>query len=297
MRRSGRIRKQIPILLTGTDVDGRAFSEETATVVLGRHGAGIVSRNKLYPEQELQLRSLESNKEAEIRVVGQIGEESGRYTYGVAFLNQALNFWRLEFPPLTVAEIHASGLSLECSACQAREMLDDGGLESDILATNEGVIRHCKVCGCSTVWREASHAARRESAPPVAANRSPSSSSFAPVPAAVLTAPSPPQAPAPRVNRRKHARAKVNLTACIRRLGFDGDDIVACEDMSRGGIRFRSSRHYYEGAYIEVAVPYTEGAPPLFVPARIVRVEEVSQQGFFRCGVAFLNTTPPRDHC
>src|SRR6202040_1019313 len=36
-----------------------------------------------------------------------------------------------------------------------------------------------------------------------------------------------------RENRRKHVRTRVNFKACVRRAGM-ADDVVACEDMSRG---------------------------------------------------------------
>ncbi len=71
MRRSGRIPKEIAILLVGSDLEGKVFSEQTKTVVLSRHGAGIVSQYKLVPEQELILRRLDTNSETEIRIVGQ----------------------------------------------------------------------------------------------------------------------------------------------------------------------------------------------------------------------------------
>jgi hypothetical protein len=46
-RRSGRVSVAVPILIIGSDAEGRVFSEETHTVVLSRHGAGIVSQYKL----------------------------------------------------------------------------------------------------------------------------------------------------------------------------------------------------------------------------------------------------------
>src|SRR5215471_15935830 len=72
VRRSSRIPKEIAILLTGSDIEGKVFSEQTKTVLLSRHGAGIVSRYKLSAEQELILRRLDTNKETEVRLVGQI---------------------------------------------------------------------------------------------------------------------------------------------------------------------------------------------------------------------------------
>jgi len=78
MRRSGRLLKSLPILLIGSDAEGRMFSEDSHTVVLSLHGAGIVSNHKLMAEQELILRSKETEREAEIRVVGEIGSEDGQ---------------------------------------------------------------------------------------------------------------------------------------------------------------------------------------------------------------------------
>src|SRR5215469_2150360 len=85
VRRSSRIPKEIDVLLVGSDTEGKVFSEQTKTVLLSRHGAGIVSRYKLSAEQELILRRLDTNREAEVRLVGQIGVEGEVYTYGVAF--------------------------------------------------------------------------------------------------------------------------------------------------------------------------------------------------------------------
>ena len=124
MRRSGRIPKEIAILLMGTDPEGKVFSEETKTVVLSRHGAGVVSSHKLGADQELILRRLDNNKETEIRLVGQIGSQSDRYTYGVAFLDPALDFWKIPFPPPTQSEQAASRFLMECVICKAHEIVN-----------------------------------------------------------------------------------------------------------------------------------------------------------------------------
>jgi hypothetical protein len=52
-------------------------------VVLSLHGAGIVSNHKLPAAQEMILRSVESNRDAEVRVTGETGPENGHFTYGV----------------------------------------------------------------------------------------------------------------------------------------------------------------------------------------------------------------------
>src|SRR5258708_12221747 len=123
MRRSGRVFQSVPILLIGSDAEGRMFTEDSHTVILSLHGAGIVSNHKLIAEQEVILRSKESGREAEIRVVGEIGSEDGRYTYGVAFLDDELDFWKMDFPPPPSATERPLELVLECGSCGAKVTL------------------------------------------------------------------------------------------------------------------------------------------------------------------------------
>ena len=109
-------------------------------------------------------------------------------------------------------------------------------------------------------------------------------------------APPAPENPAfPRANRRKHPRVKVSYSACIRH-SDRGEDIVACEDMSKGGLRFKSPKKYYAQTLIDVAVPYQKGQPAIFVPGQIVFVEELPEQRLFRYGVQYLKPARARDN-
>ena len=348
-RRSGRIPKQIAIALIGSDFEGRVFSEQTKTVVLSRHGAGIISSYKLSAEQELVIRNEESNKEIEARVVGQIGSDRNTYIYGIAFLDPQMNFWGLDFPDLSETEKQATHTLLECSSCHAREMADHSDLASDVMAVNQSIMRYCQKCGLSTLWKQAAPGGQstedgsRESTaagfsgaagrPPGADGLTQQPSAFAgpawmhaetlePIAPATMIEPiapsalvdrsagtlpasepaDTPTAAAPsaavsgtrvavkdRENRRKHARTRVNFKACVRRPG-SADDIVACEDMSRGGLRFKSSREYFEKTLIDVAVPYSPGDQAIFVPAQIVYVQELPEQKLYRCGVMYLRS-------
>jgi hypothetical protein len=337
-RRGGRVPKQIAITLIGSDIEGRVFSEETTTVVLSRHGAGIVSSYKLSAEQELVIRSEESNKEIEARVVGQIGSDGDTYIYGIAFLDRGADFWGIEFPDLSETEKRASQTLIECGSCHSREMADHSDLASDVMAINDSIVRYCQKCGSSTLWRQAASgtlptrdggASANESqqpgapgskpvdlsdARPLAAGTKERESSFAEAPwtqaeraapAATLEpvttrasaydvanaeAPTDRAAPKGRDNRRKHARTRVNFKACVRRPGL-ADDVVACEDMSRGGLRFKSTRKYFEKMLIDVAVPYSPGDQAIFVPAQVAYVQELPEQKMYRCGVTYLRSS------
>lgn len=290
MRRSSRVPKEISILLVGSDTEGKVFSENTKTVLLSRHGAGIISKYKLSAEQELILRRLDTNKEVEVRVVGQIGAESDIYTYGVAFLDSTNNFWEIKFPLPSDDEKEERTVLLECSSCAACERVEQSDLESDVYLVNEGIVRYCKKCGSSTFWKRAPQDAEET---PVVVEMVESrcvgwadEEQEATAAAVVTTPPEPARAGRPE-NRRKHVRTKVNFKACVRSFAH-GDDIVTCEDISRGGLCFKSRKRYTEKFKIEVAAPYSPGAPNIFVPAEIVHVVELKNEKRFRCGVAYL---------
>ena len=72
--------------------------------------------------------------------------------------------------------------------------------------------------------------------------------------------------------------------------GFQ-EEIAVCEDLSKGGISFRSRNQYEEGSRVEVAVPYTPGSGAIFVPIRIVFSQPISTAGLFRHGAAYIR--PP----
>ena len=321
LRRSSRIPKELAILLTGSDMDGKGFSEMTKTVLLSRHGAGIISTYKLSAEQEIIVRYLDTNKEALVRIVGRIGSEGDVYTYGVAFVDpNTIDFWGIDFAPVSAKDKEARRVLLECGNCKERETVEHSEVESDVLMINEGIVRYCKLCRDSTLWKRSLEAPEEQpvlvaagggaaeatateakNVAPAPAPRNTPPPPVAQAPAGSLTSPSQQTtsayaSPGERVptapldNRRKHARTKVTYKACIRRSGFP-DDVVTCEDMSKGGLSFKSRKQYYERTSIEVAVPYSVGGNAIFVPAEIAWVVEVTKDKQYRCGVAYRRTS------
>jgi hypothetical protein len=273
-RRSKRIPKVVSIVLSGSDLEGKQFCEQTKTLVLSRHGAGIASINKLVPQEVLIMRCVETNKEATVRVVGQVARTSESYTYGVAFLDPSVNLWDVEFAPLSIeAEGEPKSMLLECTSCHDREALNPNDIELDVYAINKTISRYCKHCEKSTPWKEASSDADKLPSISIQKELEPKSNLI----------------PTPRLeNRRKHVRAKVNFNACIRHSG--SEEIVACENMSRGGFCFRGRKRHVSKSVIEVAIPYSVGAPGIFVPAQIVWVQELGTEKLFRCGAAYVKS-------
>jgi len=284
-RRSGRIAKEIPIVLSGSDTGGRQFSETTKTLVLSRHGASVLSRYKLIPEQEIFLLAAGTKREVEVRICGQIGEGEDGYIYGVAFVDPALNFWEIEFPPVEELERDLSRVTLECTGCRQRAVVEFDATEMDVYLVNESALRYCRRCLNSTAWKitteppapEAPVAPKHEPAAPVQKETQPETQ----------TAPEPSVVPPP--NRRKERRTKVKFSACIRCPGAV-EEIVACEDVSRGGFSFRSTREYTKETPIEVAMPYTPGQVPIFVPAKIANARSLQEGKVHRYGAAYIRS-------
>jgi hypothetical protein len=309
LRRSSRIPKELAILLTGSDMDGKGFSEMTKTVLLSRHGAGILSTYKLSAEQEIIIRYLDTNKEALVRVVGRIGSEGEIYTYGVAFADpNTIDFWGIDFAPVSEREKESRRMLLECGNCKARETVEHSEVESDVFLINDGIVRYCKGCSDSTLWKRASEVTEEQpvlvaagggaevssatAAPPTPVTQAPPASQLTvstPV-ASAYASPGDRKPAVPLDNRRKHPRTKVSYKACIRRSGIN-EDVVTCEDMSKGGLSFKSRKQYYPGTEIEVAVPYSPGGNAIFVPARIAWVVEIVKDKQYRCGVAYRITS------
>ena len=376
-RRSGRIAKELDIVLLGTDTTGKVFSEPTKTVVLSRHGAGIVSRYRFTPDEVLILRLPDSSKEAEVRLVGQIGGEPGRYIHGVAFVDPDPHFWPMEFPPPESPESFESGsqpLVLECSLCKERQTVEPHEIEEDVYSVNGNILRYCESCGTATPWkkavgealpapsaaapkapmkapvpspapRECTELPLRASSPiaaliqprtashlaasgPAASRYSGASalaefSSFGEEPAsqdvasatAVLQPPevaaaspregadissvNPEAVPEPlldangkRINRRKHMRIRVNFSARVRQAGHS-DEIVECENVSKGGLCFHSLQKYALNSLMEIAAPYSPGEAALFVHAKIKRIEALSGGLVFRYGLEYMKSPDP----
>jgi PilZ domain len=153
-RRSGRIAKEVPILLLGTDTGGKVFAEQTKTVVLSRHGAGVISKYRFAPDEVLTLRLSGTAKEAEVRLVGQIGGEPGRYVHGLTFVDPHLEFWEMDFPPPEDFERASRPTTVECQFCQAKQTIEQDQIEEDVYAVNGNVLRFCERCGTSTPWQK-----------------------------------------------------------------------------------------------------------------------------------------------
>lgn len=271
LRQSDRVSFRILLEASWVDTSGMVRRIFAQSLLVSRNGGVLQINEKLFQGQEISLkRPLEGDsvKSVRARIVAEIDREPEGFLYAVHILEPRADFWDIEFPsPHQAGEEALARLLMECGFCQRREVVYLNELELRSFESRKCVARICKVCEAPSVWIEA----QSESA------STNSSTTRADEDERIIP-------------RRNRTRVKARVLACIRRRGFQ-EEVAVCEDLSKGGISFRSRNEYPEGTRVEVAVPFTPGAGAIFVPIRIVFSQPIRSAGLFRHGAAYLK--PP----
>lgn len=272
-RQTDRISLAIPIRVSGETATGEKFDVEGRTIVLSRDGASIALKHPLVPEQKIVICHVPTKKEAAFRVVGTIGGQSEGSVYGVAQVEPKADFWGIAFPPMADSKRVVGRLLMECSLCGSRDVVYLNEIEIQVFQASQSLSRPCGTCAQTTVWKGVPSGAPAEQAAKPGGEGSPSDAGAVPQPATV--------------GRRRNTRVNTKLMACIRQAGF-GDEVVMTENVSRGGLCFRSAKGYLSGTPIEVSVPYAPGGANIFIAARIAHVFKKVGNEFSRIGVAYV---------
>jgi len=249
---------------------GGITAKHTAqTLLVSRNGGVLRLPEKLAPGQELTLRRQQEGdlwKTARARVMAEIDHEPDGFLYAVQILEPRSDFWDIDFPAPHKAEEALARLLMECSFCQRREVVYLNELELKSFEIRKCVARVCKQCDTPAIWIE----------PQPEAGTPGNGSAHGTADDRVLP-------------RRTRTRVRARVLACIRRRGFQ-EEVAVCEDLSKGGISFRSRNQYPEGSRVEVAVPFTPGSSAIFVPIRIVFSQALPSAGLYRHGAAYIKT-------
>jgi hypothetical protein len=269
VRQSDRVNLRMQVEASWFGNSGIAFKQAAETLLVSRNGGVIRLQEKLFAGQELTLNRKadgDQSKSVRARIVAEIDCEPEGFIYAIAILDPRVDFWDIDFPAPHKSEEALARMLMECSFCQRREVVYLNEMEVKSFEIRKCAARFCKHCDAPSIWIEAQSSANDEALPSRSA-----------VEERVLP-------------RRNRTRVKARVLACIRRRGFQ-EEVAVCEDLSKGGLSFRSRNHYPEGTRLEVAVPYTPGAGAIFVPIRIVFSQPIAAAGLFRHGAAYLR--PP----
>src|SRR6266404_83199 len=233
LRQSDRVSFRMPLEASWVTPDGRTQTATAETLLVSRNGGVIRLTEKLAMGQDLHLRrNLEGDmwKSARARVVAEIDQDPpNHFLYAIHLVDPRSEFWDIEFPALHKSEEALARLLMECSFCQRREVVYLNELQLKSFEIRKCVARHCRICDSPSIWIEAQSDTKQEG--------------FTPKPVPIEE----------RVNpHRKKNRVKARVLACIRRRGFQ-EEVAVCEDLSKGGLSFRSRNQYPEGTRAEVA--------------------------------------------
>src|SRR3989441_7732530 len=272
LRQSDRVSIRIPLEASWMDGSGLVRRLVAHSLLISRNGGVLRMQEKFFPGQEISLkRPLEGDgiRSARARIVAEIDHEPEGFLYAVHILEPRSDFWDVEFPSPHKAEEALARLLMECSFCQRREVVYLNELQLRSFEVRKCVARLCRHCDSPSIWIES---LSEVATPENGAARTPVEERVVP--------------------RRNRTRVKARVLACIRRRGF-AEEVVVCEDLSKGGLSFRSRNQYGEGSRVEVAVPFTPGSGTIFVPIRIVFSQAIPSAGLYRHGAAYIK--PPLD--
>ncbi len=237
---------QLPVEVIGPNLHGQQFFERTETLTIARNAVTILLKSILAADAEVIIRNPETDEEAVACAVGVPQGDGSAHIYKFIFTDSTANIWHLQFPAAEPPKL----VQLECSGCHtvSSHSLSEGELE--LFESARQLVRPCKGCNSLRTWKDpAREAAPRKRVGPPKQD---------PIPAKAASSPE---------ERRKNRRTAMKMTACIRFSGLE--DVVNCEDISKGGFRFSSPKEYPEGTRVEVAVPYAESGLNIFSQAII----------------------------
>jgi hypothetical protein len=249
------------IRVSGHSGLNQEYATTTRTVLVSRHGAKIILEHDQVPQGGLNIGCLNTNKEAEARLVGFMGEEPEGPSYGIEFLDKKINLWNIEFPSPAESGKAVARTLLRCQRCGTTELAYLNETEAIIFQFREYVPRPCETCHDLCLWEQMVW--QREW--PLMMHKDPEAQRHA----------------------RRGNRFDVPFTACIRSRKF-GQEVVPTRNISRGGINFKSVRGYETGDRVEVAVPYAHNSGNIFVPGRIAYHQPGQAQRLHQYGVAYV---------
>jgi PilZ domain-containing protein len=273
LRQSDRVRFRMSVEASWVSSAGATVTQNAETLLVSRNGGVLRLTEKLSMGQELHLRrKLDDDqwKNTRARVVAEIDQDPpNHFLYAVHILDPRADFWDIDFPAPHKGEEALARLLMECSFCQRREVVYLNELQLKSFEVRKCVARVCKLCDSPSIWVESQSEIRDPE----------NGVSTLPVDERVIP-------------RRNRTRIKARVLAAIRHRGFQ-EEIAVCEDLSKGGLSFRSRNQYPEGTRLDVAVPFTPGTGAIFVPIRIVFSQAIPTAGLYRHGAAYIK--PPLD--
>lgn len=92
-RRTERVNLSVPIIVSGLDAKGEQFAELTHTITLSGYGASILLIRQVKAGSQINIQRADKSREAVVRVLHELSKSDEGYTYGVCFVDPAVDLW------------------------------------------------------------------------------------------------------------------------------------------------------------------------------------------------------------
>jgi hypothetical protein len=92
-RRTERLLVLVPIHVSGQDVSGVAFEDDTTTRNISGYGASVILSRQLRPGQEIVISRENRVRTGTCRVVYEMERREGKHLYGVVFVDPNVDLW------------------------------------------------------------------------------------------------------------------------------------------------------------------------------------------------------------
>jgi hypothetical protein len=259
-----------PVTVSGLDLLGSSFLSNSHTEFITPSGCSILLNQALVADDEIDIRI--GHREVRGRVAGKLRTLTEGHIYAIEF-DQPANFrWDVPFPETADP---GPTLHLHCSACDLGGEVTLTGVDALVYEAVGAIMRACPRCCERTLWRQERGANRQQWSNGPLPDSSSGSVSGEPVSGLPLASHIERLRPKPRTkDDRKSRRIQLKGAKACLQTPVRGTDVAVVVDISKGGLRFVSSKNYERGDWLRVAVPYTEGGTNIFVPAEIVRIEK-----------------------
>lgn len=101
-RRSKRLRLTVPVEIVATQGGSELFRESAQMRCVSAHGGLVVIAGAVSVGQILRIINRNTREHQDCRVVTVKSADGTKWAAGIEFLQPALNFWQISFPPINL---------------------------------------------------------------------------------------------------------------------------------------------------------------------------------------------------
>jgi len=228
-------------------VQHKFFDEETATILVSKHGMMTQIRNLVDLEAEVHVVNISNEISGSFRAVWvNTLVKDGFYQVGLEVVEAAGNIWGIFFPPEDPAIDQPTAQAwLECKNCHQKLLGPIPEAEVEHLVVGVVVARQCDRCRATTTWQ--------------------------------LTIEEELVGAGGKKDPRAKTRAALRLSIKVIREvdGANVEEVCGTLNVSRNGAYFLTAKDYEVGERIKIVLPYKKGDATRPASATVTRQDQV----------------------